>query len=187
MFKTSHRCISICYQYGLYSCWFQYYKHIGFSGYIYVFLYLKHLVSCLALSGKKSGNIFIVMPHAWWIPGLQKCTGINKKGITFCGLFLFLVWCTHVPAWEIRSETLGDMYFCQYQMVITIFFVMYIKSTLFCDSFRMDDASFKPLALSCWICFLIFIYSYSQVSILMKSSCLKTIFQEVRLCTWNFH
>ena len=80
---------------------------------------------------------------------------------------------------------------------------MYIKSTLFCDSFRMDDASFTPLALSWRICFLIFFYSYSQVSILMKSSYLKsqllympmmtlilqskTIFLEVRLCIWNFH
>jgi hypothetical protein len=30
-------------------------------------------------------------------------------------------------------------------MVITFFFVVYIKITLFCDSFRMDDASFTPL------------------------------------------
>jgi hypothetical protein len=43
----------------------------------FILFHHKHLLSCLP----SPGNIWycIVMPHAWWMSGLQKYTGINKK------------------------------------------------------------------------------------------------------------
>lgn len=60
--------------------------HVHFSTgkqicYIYICsFYLKHSLSCLALSGNINTWFFMVMPHAWWKPGLQVHTGIDKKG-----------------------------------------------------------------------------------------------------------
>lgn len=42
--------------------------------------YLKHLLSYLALSGNIDIWFFMVIPHAWWKPGLQEHIGIGKKG-----------------------------------------------------------------------------------------------------------